>query len=441
MFCRNCGKQLQDGDRFCFGCGAMQDVAPVPVEPAPVVETLPYNPMTTESALMGASVTEKPRKKNSKKKKVLVITSIVTALALVLGVVGWFWLSGGKEVIYVRSEARTYNMAGELCTLKTWEYDDCGMMLRYEMDNGAPNAVWDSEDMVYISVPGAVDGEIDNYLAYEYDDHGNVERVKYIYSSDDYDRNYRYKWKYEDDRIVSVLMKDESDSQLKGADTEYLYSCDEDGNPTHIYYEGSAGDIYRYKMAYDEEGCMTRLIRCDLEGDIVFDMAYDQEGRVEEYIVSRRPSTSMSDDVDGEGDEWYSADVEYSDDGLLLSFGDDYEYEYDGDRLVKKVAGEDEYAFNYNGDVPEDEDGNLIYDKNGCLSRVNHDDGTYTEYEYLKLELSEEDALRHRRQQQAFFSGTDMDWLSLSYYDPLALTLPVPVNPRLLVWPVTEYKR
>ena len=158
MFCRNCGKQLQDGDRFCFGCGAMQDVEPVPVEPAPVVETLPYNPMTTESAPMGASVTEKPQKKKSKKKKVLVITSIVTALALLLGVVGWFWLFGGKEVIYVRTEARTYNADGEVTQQTTWEYDERGRMLNYELDRGIYEEVWDSEAMVYVKFPGPIDG-------------------------------------------------------------------------------------------------------------------------------------------------------------------------------------------------------------------------------------------------------------------------------------------
>jgi len=45
MFCQHCGKQIQDGARFCPGCGAAQATpiqsAPVPAQPEPIAEPVP----------------------------------------------------------------------------------------------------------------------------------------------------------------------------------------------------------------------------------------------------------------------------------------------------------------------------------------------------------------------------------------------------------------
>ena len=44
MFCRNCGKQLNDGQRFCPNCGQPQQAAPAPVQPVAPAPVQPVAP-------------------------------------------------------------------------------------------------------------------------------------------------------------------------------------------------------------------------------------------------------------------------------------------------------------------------------------------------------------------------------------------------------------
>lgn len=452
MFCGNCGKPLRDGDRFCDVCGAAQvtavPVSAVPeVQPAPAYDPAPmYDPAPVQESAPVAE--EPPKKKKGKKKKILAITAVVTVVALVLGVVGWLFRDeffGSSEVIFVRTDARTYNTTGEVIEVKTWEYDDQGMILKHEMDIGQPISVWDAEAMVYTNQDGPADDIIDSFVTYEYDEKGNVAEIRYKQSVDSTEFAYRYDWEYEDDRIASVTMKDIGSRDFKSADTECLYTYDADGNLTHIYYESETvgQDMYMYKMAYDSEGRMTRLIKCDLEKDGIYDFSYDKEDRLSTYTYSIALPTRQSSQVDVEANEQYYAQVEYSDDGLLLSYGDEYTYKYEDDQLVKQESPAGTFSFTYNGDVPQDKDGKLFYDDNGCLIKQIHEDGTYTEYSYVELELSEEEALRYHRQQQIFVSTVRYysEWPLLSSYDPLTYTLQMPLHPVLLVEPVTEFRR
>ena len=49
MHCPNCGKELNENQKFCGGCGSdvshlWQQAAPAPVEPAPAVVPAPVEP-------------------------------------------------------------------------------------------------------------------------------------------------------------------------------------------------------------------------------------------------------------------------------------------------------------------------------------------------------------------------------------------------------------
>lgn len=443
MFCNKCGKALPEQSQFCPYCGTTQDAAVPKAEP---VEAAPQYQTAGQASHVNAcpAVEEKPKKKKSKKKLIIIIAAIVTVLALVAGLLVWFRM-GGKQTIYVRTVSRVYNAAGQVVQLDTYEYNDRGMMLSFQRDLGQAEEVWNDEYWVYEPVAGPIDGTVDSYLTFQYNEQGDVTYVKDSYSfstSSGYEYEYDYEWEYEDDLPVSAVMKNASDSTLKFNDTEYQFTYDEDENLTHIFYVNSKGEAhYIYKMAYDEEGRLTRYISCEKEGDLIYDFDYNEDGLVEEIAFSRGRNSANTDDVDVVGNSTVRTELKYTEDGQLKKFGGSVSYSYDDGKLVKKVEGESLYKFKYDGDTPKDVSGKRIYDENGCLIKVLSADGGYTEYEYQELELSEEDVRRHFAQQRSWLNPAAPDWASSSWLDALGYVIPLPNDPRQLVWPVTDYMK
>ena len=75
MFCTKCGKQLQDGDKFCTGCGSAVDQGVVPKIKAPAQngvsagQAAPVPPKTNVSQAAPAQPKENKGADNSGKKK------------------------------------------------------------------------------------------------------------------------------------------------------------------------------------------------------------------------------------------------------------------------------------------------------------------------------------------------------------------------------------
>ena len=139
--------------------------------------------------------------------------------------------------------------------------------------------------------------------------------------------------------------------------------------------------------------------------------------------------------------QYRHSELTYTDDGQLERFGDAYQYQYSGGKLIVKTVDEEEYTFEYNDNLPQDVSGMRTYDANGCLVKILNDDGSYIEYKYQKLELSEEDLQRHYTQQQSWLAPSDTSWIRIAFADPLCSVISVPTDPRLLVTPVTEYNK
>lgn len=122
MFCTKCGKQLQDGDKFCTGCGSAvgQGAAPkikapaqtgvnagqaTPVQPKANVSQAPVPPKASASQPVPAQPKEKKGTDNSGKKKksakglIIFLSVIVVILALAVAFLS-FWYLGGREMIY-----------------------------------------------------------------------------------------------------------------------------------------------------------------------------------------------------------------------------------------------------------------------------------------------------------------------------------------------------
>lgn len=99
MFCPQCGKQLNDGAKFCSGCGSPVAAVPTPAQPAPVQHepvqpTTPVQPepVAAQSAYTTyAAAAVAPEKKKSKKGLVIGIIAALVAVA-VLACLFVFWI-------------------------------------------------------------------------------------------------------------------------------------------------------------------------------------------------------------------------------------------------------------------------------------------------------------------------------------------------------------
>ncbi len=88
MFCMNCGKQIQDGSKFCYACGAPQDGAPQLSQNQVVMPTAPQvqQPVAEPAEPLAYAVTEDKPKGFSSKKLIIIILVVVGLLAAGLAV-------------------------------------------------------------------------------------------------------------------------------------------------------------------------------------------------------------------------------------------------------------------------------------------------------------------------------------------------------------------
>ena len=103
MLCPKCNKEIAEGMLFCPECGTKVEQAPV-VE-APVVETpvaAPAAPVADQPAFqlnLEGTEPEKPKKDPKKKKTIIRITALITALALIItGVLGFVFGDWGAYI-------------------------------------------------------------------------------------------------------------------------------------------------------------------------------------------------------------------------------------------------------------------------------------------------------------------------------------------------------
>ena len=87
MFCTKCGKENEDGAKFCNGCGATFESPVTPV--APVTPVVAPAPAPTEAT---APAPQQPKKKTG-----LIIGIVVAVVAVIVAVVLAIVLLGGKD--------------------------------------------------------------------------------------------------------------------------------------------------------------------------------------------------------------------------------------------------------------------------------------------------------------------------------------------------------
>jgi YD repeat-containing protein len=222
-----------------------------------------------------------------------------------------------------------------------------------------------------------------------------------------------------------------------------------------MYYVNDAGmKRPAFMLDYDSEGRLTQYIKMSREFDLIYDFRYNKDGLVSEYIVSRATPTYYIMNEYSDTVEEQHLYLHYTDSGDLEEITSEggafvYRFEYDEQgRVISKEAGTEVYTFFYDGNRATPSEGRLtdhesntktyIYDENGCLTKVQNADGSYTRYEYQELSLTKEEAEKfYRQQQMQLRSPVYLDWVYLSYENPWDYLIPTPINPALFTGPAT----
>ena len=151
MFCGNCGKQLQDGAKFCPACGT-----------AAYQEDNNANQNTERKLANEKSVEVRPSKKTSKKALVIAIVAVACVAAIIAGIVllpDLLKPSGGVSLFTDTSAERyynTYNMVEGTYIARNDNYifyvNNNGAVVRMDDDFGNRKVVVDGKkiDIIYL---------------------------------------------------------------------------------------------------------------------------------------------------------------------------------------------------------------------------------------------------------------------------------------------------
>lgn len=149
MFCTSCGKQLEDGTKFCIYCGATQDLAPAsapaaePASPAsePTVSFESAPSFEPAPAFESAPVESAPKKGSSGKKIAVIAVVGVLVLALLgLNAYQYFFIGADAkdEIADLKSDLKKteakYNDLQD-------EYDELEAL--YDSADTASSDLWD----------------------------------------------------------------------------------------------------------------------------------------------------------------------------------------------------------------------------------------------------------------------------------------------------------
>ena len=414
MFCSKCGAQLEDQALFCAHCGETVDT---PIDVASVQEQ---------------SVPAAHPKKF--RKKVITVTAIVTALALIIGVVAVCLATQSKT--YLQTSIKEYDADGNLICTVEYEYNDQGSPTQITITT--PNYVYDEQivDNVTVLVPTATNGQQIKTYTYEYDDEGHCVYSDYSFKVYDADGNVNEKmneetiyggskYQYDDDgSIESVSVRTiDPDGELGDFFSENYYHYDENGR-LHEISGSNPSSEYEYLAAdfrYDDEGRLIASSYRPMEGTKLYEYDYDQKGNLEkvtlltsiysQMIMDNQHITEVPGFTQSKFSVAQEAEFEYDSKGRLVSREifdangqviSSAKCQYNGKKLscvefedfTVKIVSSERKAKKIAKDMGKG-DVVLVRDGRGNITKALRADGAYAQYEYKAVSLSKAMAQQH----------------------------------------------
>lgn len=446
MFCRFCGKEAQDGQKFCPYCGKKDDTIVYITQPVSTVAPTPAP--TVNAAPIQQNTTTAPAEQKKKKSKLpIIIIALLLVVAIVAGVIFVPGLLKGKEEDKEKeqtvsettdeytdessegkeesNEGNTDADANEDGTVTVWvlkeiafseeapdwerieyDYDEYGRVLVEKLYEVSQKGVTCHE---WRSITYNDQGKIDRYtiedyysMEQEYDENGNITEVILYVDSDIYCHYF-----YEYDENGNLKRRTAKEGSVEYTETEYQYN--EDGGlikETHYWEDGSVSSLYEY----------------DGQGNHVKDTLY-YDGKLYNVTLYENGLKSEEREYDSDGNEYIKYVCRYDSEGRLVekteydaesggnsSFTNSYKYNESG-QLVEVI-----YTDGYSRSVSSDGDQEVVetcyygakvtceYDENGRLIAVKYfeldeEDGVTTEefghdvsFKYISFELTLEQA-------------------------------------------------
>lgn len=436
MNCPNCGKPMGAEDIFCGVCGARTQPQPTPpIAPTPpqppipgtpevVAPTSPVPPVMPEIVTPNA-----PVKKKSKKKKIIIITAIVTALAIIAGILSWIFIFSKESVWLITSEIH-YEADGSRGGSR-WEYTytEKGLPLEMTCDRGGTEKYWDDVNGYYIYYSLPYDGTIDSSVEFGYNEEGDIlytiRRGANGEDSDEGAISYNYD---EKGRIEFVnwyiSYSDVGYTDEIGSIDHYCY--DDDGNLIEIYTEDleDGTTCWKHDFRYDSKNRLIGYTNRQKEGCYYYQYEYNDKGQLTDMTLSRAPyQTPLDNEHVSESylarfykdeftvvDEW---EFTYDSDGNLISRECNGESlstcSYDSKGKLSTVTcsgyvGEETYRYADEDTGADEDDIVLVRDKNGNIVKKIYPGGYYVEYTYQEFRLTKEEA-QHCRNAQMGLHG------------------------------------
>lgn len=328
--------------------------------------------------------------------------------------------------LYLLSCATDYFADGSQGFSKTtYTYTEAGLPLTVQEDRGEVEALWDEELEVYIYRQTAYDGTVDASQTYTYDQSGQLTAQTFLPTEEqEDDAGWSYTYQYNaDGRIEGCTAQSDTGT------AHMYYRYNEAGRLQTVEYSEDGGETQSTKAAflYDEAGRLIQsrgygedstweyCYRYGENGELTLmtysfsesagldaitlhrttEFSYDEDGR----LISRKQ-------YDGNGDPIASVLCDYNATGKLISvcyfqvdgnLDDPFTFEYD-------ASGQTICVWTHKDDTTTE----LIYDENGNLIRRTNPDGSYTEYEYQTIQVTQAQADK-ARQAAYLLGGADAD--------------------------------
>ena len=214
MFCPHCGRQIEDGSRFCGACGKPLAAA-----------TSHIQQVSGNGNSRGVKVTTRTRKKNR------VLIPVICILAVVIAAAAVLFLLTRKQTVYLVSKNSTTSSISTITN--SFKYDQDGRLTKWK---------YDTEYLYDYYGDGT-----SHSITYHYDDEGLLERAVLKTPDESVAVDYTYR-----NGIMTGFEVDEDD--LEGIEIDI--ECDDEGRFKSIVFSEDS-EIYRtFEFNYYESGAI-----------------------------------------------------------------------------------------------------------------------------------------------------------------------------------------